>query len=547
MPFLVGSRVPFRAISADIDPNIPSSISRLFHTNSIPSPMDVHRIHELLTERNKELSDVAEEIERARAELQRLEITRDQAEGIVGELEALLSPVRRMPMDIMANVFEHCVWDQAMPKADARLAPLLLGQVCRSWRCLLFSLPCLWTMLHLDFPSGAKDWDAVMQSKTMTMHVWFSRAKATPISLFLNHPKGSHIPWHALMYLDREILALSCRLKDLTLHFSPRSLSCLLTFTQSSLPYLQHLELQNSNSLPSNEIPPAIALHSAPSLRSLTISWCSLDLQHFRIPWSQLQELNLQYEASSFWNPVQSDYLQVLSQCPNLTLLFLGIGAPINDLDLMSILPVTLSKVHTFKLSVYLQNPYLQHFFDAIHMPGLQSFEIKNVSLALGSFTGQTECLPFLEKCADTLRSVCFSRIDIPDAAIIPCLAQLHHVTTMLYLPGILRLNHGLMTALTGNRSSTDSDDVSHSQFICPRLQRLHLRCSSVVPVDDIARLVESRCRTEPKLEHFLLQFATYEYGLDTSDEKIKELQARLQGCVEGGLHLALTKSSYLG
>jgi hypothetical protein len=509
--------------------------------------MDVHRIHELLAERNQELSDVAEEIEHARAELLRLETRREEVEGIVGELEALMSPVRRMPTDIMANIFEHCVWNQGMPKADVRLAPLLLGQVCRSWRYLIFSLPRLWSMLHLDFPSGAKDWDAVMRSKIMSMHDWLSRAKATPISLFLNHPKVSLIPWHALMDLDKEILTLSCRLKDLTLHFSPRSLSCLLTFTQSPLPHLQHLELQNSNSLPSNETPPAITLQSAPSLRSLTISWCSLDLQDFQLPWSQLQELNLQYHASSFWNPVQSDYLQVLSQCANLTSLFLGIGAPIDDVDPTTIRAVTLSKVHTFKLSVYLQNPYLRHFFDAMHMPGLRSFEIKNVSLALGSFTGQTECLPFLERCADTLKSVCFSRIDIPDAAIIPCLAQLRHVTTMLYLPGILRLNHGLMTALTCNRSSTDSDNASDSQFICPGLETLHLRCSSVVPVDAIARLVESRCQTEPKLKHFWLQFATYEYGLDTSDEKIKELRALLQGRVEEGLDLVLTKSGYLG
>lgn len=449
-----------------------------------------------------------------------------------------MSPVRRMPTDIMARVFEHCIWDQAIPKADPRMAPLLLVQVCRSWRYLLFSLPCLWTTLQLDLPSGIKDWEALVQSKSLSMHVWFSRSKALPISLFLNHAKGSLIPWHALMHLDKEILTLGCRLKDLSLHFSPRSLSSLLTFTQSPLPYLQHLELQNTNSLPTSENPPPIVLHSAPSLNSLCLSWCSLDLRGFQIPWAQLQHLNLEYDASSFWNPVHSDYLQTLALCPNLTTLCLGIGAPINDVDPAHIKPVTLPHVHTFKSSIYVQTPYLSHFFDALHMPQLCHFDIKNVSLALGSFTGQTECLPFLTRCADTLESVCFSRVDMGDPIVLSCLAQLHRLKTMSFLPGILRLNHGLITALT-------HDD--ESELICPALEVLQLRCSSAVPVDAITRLVASRCQTEPKLKQFSLQFATFEYGLDTRDDKIEQVQTRLREYVEGGLQLALTKSSSSG
>ncbi|KIJ18343.1 hypothetical protein PAXINDRAFT_154153 [Paxillus involutus ATCC 200175] len=67
--------------------------------------MDVHRIHELLAERNQELSDVAEEIEHARAELLRLETRREEIEGIVGELEAL------MVDDMLAILFPHMFED----------------------------------------------------------------------------------------------------------------------------------------------------------------------------------------------------------------------------------------------------------------------------------------------------------------------------------------------------------------------------------------------------------------------------------------------------
>ncbi|KIJ64358.1 hypothetical protein HYDPIDRAFT_112355 [Hydnomerulius pinastri MD-312] len=546
MPFLVGSRAPSLARSRTaMDPKIPSSISRLFHTNSVPSPMDAQEINELLAERNQELSVVSKEIERARAEVQRLENKHAEVQGVVHELEALMSPVRRMPTDIMAKIFEHAVRDQDMPKPDPRLAPLLLGQICHSWRSLLFSLPCLWTTLQVDFPSGAKEWERIMQSKIMSMHVWLSRSKAVPISVFLNHPRGSQIQWAALMLLDKEILTLGARLKELTLHFSPQALSTLLTFTQSPLPYLEHLELQNSNSLPANDNPPALILHSAPNLRRLSVSWCSLDLREFQVPWNQLLELNLQYDASSFWNPVHSDYLQILSQCPNLTTCFLGVGATIEDVDPETIQPVTLTNVHTFKVSVYVQTAYLRHFFDALRLPKLRSFEIKNVSLALGSFTGETECLPFLERCADTLEAISFSRMDVSDPAILSCIAQLHHLKTMFFLPGVLRLNHSLLTALTYGSPSTDG--ASDFQRICPSLETLQLRCSSAVPVDAVAGLVQSRCQSEPKLKRFALQFSTFEYGLDTRDEKIRELRARLQVYVEQGLQLYLTKSGLSG
>jgi len=486
----------------------------------------------LLEERRAELSTFAEEIKRARAKVRRLEHQRDQVQGVVQELEALIAPVRRMPTDIMAKVFEYCVWDQSIPTADPRMAQLLLAQVCRSWRHLLFSLPCLWTALQLDLPSGTQHWKALAQSKSLSMHVWLSRAKTLPISLFLNHAKGSAIPWHALVHLDKEILTLSCRLKDLSLHLSLQSLTCLLAFTWRPLPYLEHLELQNSNPLPTNEDPPLIVLHSAPSLKSLSLSWCSLDLRGFQIPWAQLQHLNLEYDASSFWNPVHSDYLQTLACCPNLTTLFLGIGTPISDVHPVHTESVTLPHVHTFKLSIYVQTQYLQHVFDALHMPQLRHFDIKNVSLALGSFSGQTECLPFVARCAETLESVCFSRLDIADAVLLPCLAQLHRLKTLSFLPGVLRLNHGLVTALHEN------------ECVCPALEALHLRCSSVVPVEAIIRLVASRCETTPKLKQFSLQFVTFEYGLDTKDDKIEQVQARLKEYVEGGLQLVLTQSS---
>jgi len=138
-----------------------------------------------------------------------------------------------------------------------------------------------------------------MQSRIMSTHVWILRAKALPISLILQHPSNSLITWGALMSLDKEILTLGCRIEELHLRFSPLALGSLLMFTQSLLPHLRpYLELQKSNFLPSSNNPPPLLLHDAPSLRNLSIAWGNLDTTQFCVPWSQLTQLSLQYDAS---------------------------------------------------------------------------------------------------------------------------------------------------------------------------------------------------------------------------------------------------------
>lgn len=482
-----------------------------------------------------------EELDRARAEVSRLESKHTEIMTIVQKLEALRSPIRRMPTEIMAKVFDLCVGDDEIQKPDPLRAPMLLVQVCSAWKELVFSLPCLWRNLKVEFPSETQNWENVMQSRIMSMHMWISRTKALPISLTLEHPRGSLIQRDALMSLDTEILTLASRIRELALSFSPLALSTLLTFAQSPLPHLRHLQLHNSNQLPSNDNPSPLQLHDAPSLCSLSIAWSSLDTTQFIVPWNQLTQLSLQYDASPFWNPVHNNYLVVLRQCPNLTSCSLGIGATIIDIDPDVVVPVTLPKLESMSIRLFCQTPYVHHFFDQLHAPKLQTFEIQNVSLALGSFIGQTESLPFISRSADTLENLSFDRIDISNAEILLCISQLPQLTRLRFLPCPVRLDHELVNGLISRTGA------SQGSSICPRLKSLSLRCSSGVSVDRLAELVESRCNGSPKLEEFCLQIATSGYGRDRRDQQIEELGGRLNQFVEQGLKLQLMKAKQSG
>lgn len=483
-----------------------------------------------------ELSVVNEDLDRARAEVSRLEAQHTEIVTVVQQLEALRSPIRRMPIDIMAKIFDHCVVDDQIQNLDPLRAPMLLGQVCSAWKELVFSLPCLWRNLKVEFPPVTQNWENVMQSKIMSMHVWISRTKALPISLTLGHPRGAPIPWATLMSLDKEILTIGCRIQELSLSFSPLALSSLLTCTQGPLPHLRHLKLLNTNTLPSNDNPSPLFLHDAPSLASLSIAWSSLDTAQFVVPWSQLTQLSLQYDANPFWNPVHDDYLIVLRQCPNLTSCSLGIGATIIDIDPGMAVPVTLPKLKSMRVRLFCHTPYVLHFFDELHTPTLCTFEIQNVSLALGSFTGQTESLPFISRSGDTLENLSLDRMDISDPDILSCLSQLPHLTHLRIMPGPPRLNHHLVDNLT-------LSGAPQGASICPQLKSLSLKCTSGVSIDAMAELVESRCNGSLKLEEFCLQIVAFGHGRDMRDEKIQELQERLKQFVEGGLGLHLTKA----
>ena len=68
-------------------------------------------------------------------------------EDTIAEQEALLCPIRRLPSDILCQIFECCISDDAY--ARNMRASIRLSSVCRTWRLIAHSLGSLWR--HIDF------------------------------------------------------------------------------------------------------------------------------------------------------------------------------------------------------------------------------------------------------------------------------------------------------------------------------------------------------------------------------------------------------------
>ncbi|KAJ7892808.1 hypothetical protein B0H14DRAFT_2685809, partial [Mycena olivaceomarginata] len=77
--------------------------------------------------------------------------TADQIQAYIGSHKALISHPRRLPVDILREIFVACLPVDRNAVMSAQEAPLLLGRICSTWRSIVLTTPRLWASLHASF------------------------------------------------------------------------------------------------------------------------------------------------------------------------------------------------------------------------------------------------------------------------------------------------------------------------------------------------------------------------------------------------------------
>ncbi|KAJ7817051.1 hypothetical protein B0H14DRAFT_2374216, partial [Mycena olivaceomarginata] len=94
-------------------------------------------------------------------------------------LHLIVYSILTIPVEITSEIFLHCLSvNPAQP--NARLAPLLLGRICRLWRNIAYTDPKLWASLGLHI-WGRKGLEFGVQD-------WLRRAGSVPLALSLVLP-----------------------------------------------------------------------------------------------------------------------------------------------------------------------------------------------------------------------------------------------------------------------------------------------------------------------------------------------------------------------
>ncbi|KAK7050112.1 hypothetical protein R3P38DRAFT_2862007 [Favolaschia claudopus] len=283
---------------------------RFIRTTLLPSPAQKSQIRDatrsyapppqeipdILSSIRPELARYDAEILRLKSELYTLEQERMQLQMYYDEANALSSPVRLVPSEILAAIFalqqpptlETDPETGSTDNAMAILAQnhlLVLSRVCARWHDIVLGTPALWSNVELRFPLWDEtpyeptDFDKLMRVLGKVLE----RGRSIPLSVFIN--TGVITSYTPMLEL---LTAHSPRWESLRVH-GPRVDLLELLAVRDRLPSLKAIDISGAVAPGSFSI-----FRDAPLLKSAKLD-CSHDdwAQVPQIPLAQLRSLQL--------------------------------------------------------------------------------------------------------------------------------------------------------------------------------------------------------------------------------------------------------------
>ncbi|KAJ7836567.1 hypothetical protein B0H14DRAFT_1121553, partial [Mycena olivaceomarginata] len=124
------------------------------YTNFVPSDDECSRIRDLVGPATEELGKTREGLEKTRDgsqdSLDRMARKRDQLQEFIDSHLALVSGARRLPHDVLGEIFMACLAPNTYSSMKATESPLVLSQICSDWRRLAISTRRLWASLSIQ-------------------------------------------------------------------------------------------------------------------------------------------------------------------------------------------------------------------------------------------------------------------------------------------------------------------------------------------------------------------------------------------------------------
>ncbi|KAF8903645.1 hypothetical protein CPB85DRAFT_1019051 [Mucidula mucida] len=332
--------------------------------------------------------------------------------GKMDELQAsldvkrnILSPIRRIPIEILSEIFRWCMPDDDFVVVKIKQAPLLLTTVCSSWRKLACASPYLWSSISVTITRDK------CSPAPRLIDLWLHRTMEQPISFSI----VEQLQLEDLTTSDEYIL--SCR--DILPYFADhchrwervkleytdwRMSSGLVAISRKSpLSSLRSLDLHREYwvSAETNELSHIV---TAPALRDFTWYSRSAPIKPLSlIPASQLTRLHIVRPVT------MDDYFDIISRYPLLqsaAIYVQLVGREPDDPIVIPDTPIHLPDLKEFSLTV---DTSITSLFSRITAPSLTTLRINRLDEYLlidpqegVTFWNQDEVTAFLQrsKCA---------------------------------------------------------------------------------------------------------------------------------------------------
>ncbi|KAK7038879.1 hypothetical protein VNI00_010511 [Paramarasmius palmivorus] len=539
--------------------------SKFLHTNYTPAPEELNDVRSLLHDSEEELRSLEEQITQ-------LEARRKELKEFINHHRALLSSARRIPREVLEQIFIHCLPTDYFPLCSASEPPLIFTTICRKWREIAISTPHLWKAIHISLPPAFRPemndiLTPIIEQRQQGIQQWLKRSGCLPISfslfagtwyaglgtemLMLSPSSGNPVLNMYRPFIDM-LVGYSSRWEHASFSRLPPSiLEVLGTQQESAVPQLRvlHLDLANGDSGPLDNVASLSNLIGLPTMQSLHLHGHSGSPLQYPVRWENLADLQLTRPVGSVGGIVYQDIaLEILSRCSqrlkSVTLdirprrvVYVG-----PDLEFPHLLELDLQFYNYTRTWLFPGDvpggeevlDVMKTFFDAINAPALVHLGIKvDAGLKLPWTYDPPPFMSFIRRCKCDLRylSLCmplYDQVFLDCLPFMPSLAVLklveHRLDEVEHANGYLdpgSVSSQTITELLVQALASPSTPAFPG---CQKLEKVHLISVSPSMAEPLYRL--SRDRERP-FRSFDVDFCDFLQGVKRKEVSswLKELR----------------------
>ncbi|KAJ7879480.1 hypothetical protein B0H14DRAFT_2500496 [Mycena olivaceomarginata] len=298
-------------------------------TNYCPKDKEVLEIQTLLVKPALRLKNLDNEIAELQKAIEKLMEERDGLGAYVDAHKALISPARRLPLDIIEEIFVACLPTHRNCVMSASEAPVLLGRVCRSWRAISLSTPRLWAKIHVVEPLPDRysrltaPFDEKVAQCVQATKMWLGRSGQCPLSISLesspdNSPPETEVSPAASLQLLQALVPFAPRWQHI--HFTTPSSHILeiISHLDIDMPWLETAAFHYQMSRPLHSIDWGhFSIFRGARISTVSIPGNIFIPERFPVLWDQLTTLTIGGPAWS--GELTSEAIfRVISGCPEL-------------------------------------------------------------------------------------------------------------------------------------------------------------------------------------------------------------------------------------
>ncbi|TFK49779.1 hypothetical protein OE88DRAFT_383306 [Heliocybe sulcata] len=292
-------------------------------------------------------------------------------------------PIQELPVELLSKIFVHCLdagsgRDAQFTRAHSGKAPMLLTQVCSHWRRCALDTPQLWCSLEIiesnhnrHTNSGRMRARSCMNAQVAGVgEMWFSRAKALPLSIKLQTRLALHVDNACFTTLQSYFSVCVC------LYLSIHDTQWLLVLSGVTNSVLDELTLSLSRYMSGPVLGPPMHI---PRLRKLTLIDhidSMVDLLEFSP--AHLEELLWHGQMDDFTGYGSPKLPEFLRRCVSLTRCSVVVSSSHSG-DTISLPKLEWLEIHAPIAADGDIN--LSPFLDSLHVPSLQNLELSWIGM----------------------------------------------------------------------------------------------------------------------------------------------------------------------